>query len=48
MRMRPSGSLSMRMMMATVPVRYRSSSPGSSFWKSFCAVSMMTRFSASA
>ena len=47
-RMRPSGSLSIRMIAATVPTGYSSSARGVSFCASFCATSMMIRCSASA
>jgi hypothetical protein len=47
-RMRPSGSLSMRMMTATVPTSKRSSSPGSSSSLSRCATSRIIRLPESA
>ena len=46
--MRPSGSLSMRMMRATVPTVNMSSGPGSSSSCLFCAVSRIMRLSARA
>jgi hypothetical protein len=48
MRMRPSGSLSIRMMTATVPVTYRSSPAGSSLSRSRCETRKIMRFSPSA
>jgi hypothetical protein len=48
MRMRPSGSLSMRMMIAAVPTGKTSVAPGSSLAMSRCAASMIMRFSAKA
>jgi hypothetical protein len=46
--MRLSGSFSILMMTPTVPVWYRSFSPGSSVWLSFCARRRIIRFSESA
>ena len=45
MRIRPSGSLSIRMMIATVPTVYRSSCSGSSLLRSFCDTKRIIRFS---
>ena len=47
MRMRPSGSFSMRMMLAAVPTSKRSAGCGSSTAGSRCATSISMRFSAS-
>jgi len=46
--MRSSGSLSIRMMIATVPTSYRPSMSGSSSSRSFCVTSSTIRLSDSA
>ena len=48
MRMRPSGSLSIRIMIATVPMSKTSPAPGFLLLESRWATSMIIRFSASA